>query len=131
MLDRVKGVRVGQVVTCLVCGQETQVAAIPLHEIKEASTIVIKYFYPTYQICSGERAGCAAAVRAAGLGRGRGGGAGVPAAVRQAPGAALHRAVQHADIHLESHVDDCGQQEDQEVYHLVFRNRIDNIYLHF
>ena len=62
MLDRVKGVRVGQVVTCLVCGQETQVAAIPLQEIKEVSTIVIKYFYPSHQIFSGECAGCAAAV---------------------------------------------------------------------
>ena len=62
VLDRVKGVRVGQVVTCLVCGQETQVAAIPLQEIKEASTFVIKYFYPSHQIFSGECAGCAAAV---------------------------------------------------------------------
>ena len=62
VLDRVKGVRVGQVVTCLVCGQETQVAAIPLQEIKEASTVVIKYFYPSHQIFSGECAGCAAAV---------------------------------------------------------------------
>ena len=34
-----KGVKVGHLLTCLVCGQETQVEDIPLKEIQEASNL--------------------------------------------------------------------------------------------
>ena len=36
---RLKGVKVGHVLTCLVCGQETRVEDIPLQKIKEASLL--------------------------------------------------------------------------------------------
>ena len=39
VLDRLKGVKVGHVLTCLVCGQETHVDNIPLQEIQEASIL--------------------------------------------------------------------------------------------
>ena len=36
-LERMKGVKVGNILTCLICGQETEVEGVPLADIKEKS----------------------------------------------------------------------------------------------
>lgn len=38
-LERMKGMKVGNILTCLVCGQETQVENVPLEEIKKKSDL--------------------------------------------------------------------------------------------
>lgn len=52
-LERLKGVKVGKILTCLVCGQETDVEGVPLAEIKEKSDLAQKLLCDKLDWCQG------------------------------------------------------------------------------
>ena len=52
-LERLKGVKVGNILTCLVCGQETEVEGVPLSEIKEKSDLSQKLLCDKLDWCQG------------------------------------------------------------------------------
>lgn len=52
-LERLKGVKVGNILTCLVCGQETEVEGVPLAEIKEKSDLSQKLLCDKLDWCQG------------------------------------------------------------------------------
>jgi len=55
-LERLKGVKVGNILTCLICGQETEVGGVPLAEIKEKSLLAQTLLCDKLDWCQGMEA---------------------------------------------------------------------------